>query len=38
MNESDVKVKGPGPYSIVRLKPRFMVDALSIEILLSKKV
>lgn len=38
MNESDVKVKGPGPYSIARLKPRFMVDALSIEILLSKKV
>ena len=38
MNESDVKVKGPGPYSIERLKPRFMVDALSIEILLSKKV
>ncbi len=38
MNESDVKVKGPGPYSIKRLKPRFMVDALSIEILLSKKV
>lgn len=37
MNESDVKVKGPGPYSIARLKPRFMVDALSIEILLSKK-
>ena len=37
MNESDVKVKGPGPYSIERLKPRFMVDALSIEILLSKK-
>ena len=38
MNESDVKVKGPSPYSIKRLKPRFMVDALSIEILLSKKV
>ena len=38
MNESDVKVKGPGPYSIARLKPRFMVDALSIEILISKKV
>ena len=38
MNESDVKVKGPGPYSIERLKPRFIVDALSIEILLSKKV
>ena len=38
MNESDVKVKGPGPYSIERLKPRFMVDALSIEILISKKV
>lgn len=38
MNESDVKVKGPSPYSIERLKPRFMVDALSIEILLSKKV
>ena len=38
MNESDVKVKGPSPYSIARLKPRFMVDALSIEILLSKKV
>lgn len=38
MNESDVKVKGPGPYSIEQLKPRFMVDALSIEILLSKKV
>ena len=37
MNESDVKVKGPSPYSIERLKPRFMVDALSIEILLSKK-
>ena len=37
MNESDVKVKGLGPYSIKRLKPRFMVDALSIEILLSKK-
>ena len=38
MNESDVKLKGPGPYSIERLKPRFMVDALSIEILISKKV
>ena len=38
MNESDVKVKGLGPYSIKRLKPRFMVDALSIEILISKKV
>ncbi|MBR6833188.1 MAG: hypothetical protein IKM81_07320 [Fibrobacter sp.] len=38
MNESDVKVKGPSPYSIERLKPRFMVDALSIGILISKKV
>lgn len=36
MNESDVKVKGPGPYSIERLKPQFMVDALSIGILISK--
>ena len=36
MNESDVKVKGLGPYSIERLKPRFMVDALSIGILISK--
>jgi hypothetical protein len=36
MNESDVKVKGPGPYSIARSKPRFMMDVQSIGILISK--
>lgn len=38
MKESDNKENLPDPYLIERLEPRFMVDALSIEILLSKKV
>lgn len=36
INFVDVKVKGPGPYSIARSKPRFMMDVQSIGILISK--